>query len=464
VNYRSYDPDQEYLLPADLREVIPEGDLVYVVDSVVRKLDLSAFHRHYSEEGNPAYHPGMMLKIMFYAYSIGLRSSRKISRAVQTDVRFMYLAARQQPDFHTIARFRQIFLSEIGELFVQIVGVCHQLGIVRFAGLAVDGTKIRANASKRSFKDRKKLQRYLGEVRQRMEEVLREAEGADREENKRFGDKGNGDSLPKEFRSLRELEGRIESALEMIEVEGHRRATATDADAVFMKGDGGQLNVNYNCQAAVDMDSRIVLSAAVSNEAADNHLLTEVVERAEENIGADVDKVVADCGYYSVETDEYFKRRDTDLYLPHSDGGKGTRFNAGYYSLEDFAIDEVSGVVRCPAGVAMRPMQKRGKMIVYRGVGCEECQLRRKCTTGKYRTVWVRPNLSYRKEMQEKLKTLKGQEMMRRRATSVELVFGWIKHIYGVRRFLLRGLEKVNAEWNLILIGHNLRRIGAAIT
>jgi transposase len=462
MNYKPYDPDQEYLLPADLREVIPEGDLVYIVDQIVRRLDLSGFYARNSEEGNPPYHPALTLKVLFFAYSIGLRSSRKIEKAVRTDVRFMFLAGRQRPDFHTIARFRQLYREEITELFVQIVAICNELGLVKFAGLAIDGTKIKGNVSKRSFKDKKKLNGYLKAVRKRIKEVLREASDVDQEEGKRFGSGDSAGCLPKDLRNLKELESRIREAQEAIETEGHRLASPTDPDAVFMKGDSGQVNANYNCQAAVDVDSRVVVSADVSRQAADNHHLEGIVEQAESNLGKRVDKVVADCGYYSPETDAYFRKKGKDLYLPGGIG-KQNRFNVGYYSLDDFMVDEERGKVICPAGREMRRQGRKGLKSIYRGVGCGSCELKWKCTTSKYRTVEIKPNWGYRREMREKLKTPEGEEMLRKRARSVELVFAWLKHHYGNRKFLLRGLQKVRCEWNLMLIGHNLRRIAAAI-
>ncbi len=461
MNYRSYDADQEYLLPADLREVIPEGDLVYVVDRVVRQLDLSGFYARGSDEGNPAYHPALMLKILFYGYSIGLRSSRKMAKAVRTDVRFMYLAARQQPDFHTIARFRKEHLGEVTDLFTQIVLICRQLGLVKFGGLAVDGTKIRANASKRGFKSRKKLEGYLKAVRKRIGTVMTEASEVDDEEDRHFGSGDRVDGLPRDIRDLKDLERRIKEARETIERDGHSQANPTDTDATFMKGDGGQLNANYNCQAAVDIDSRIAVSADVSKQAADNHHLEEMVESAEANLGEQIGKVVADCGYYSVEVDEHFKEKGTDIYLPDVIEKIKTKFHPGYYTTEEFRVD--NGKVFCPAGREMRRKGKKGLTIIYRGVECGDCHLKPKCTTSKYRTVQIRPNLQYRQKMREKLKTPEGEEMMKRRSTSVELVFAWIKHHYGFRKFLLRGLEKVKGEWNLMLIGHNLRRIAAAM-
>ena len=252
-NVRSYNQDQIQLFPPSVQSLIEAEDLCMVVNDVVKTLDLSCLYDKLSSEGNPAYHPAMMLKIYFYAYARGIFSSRRIARALKENIAFIFLAAWQKPNFRTISDFRKNNLKELGLLFAQIVGLCRRLGMVKLGHIAIDSTKIKANASEANTYDgeriEKKIQRWLDH-----------AEAIDRQEDALYGPEKTGDELPEDIRDPQKRIKKLKELKKKLDAGGSEKINKTDPDAVFMKTTNG-IKTSYNAQAAVDAEHQVVVAA-----------------------------------------------------------------------------------------------------------------------------------------------------------------------------------------------------------
>src|SRR5712692_7408615 len=321
--YLSYDPEQRLLLPPDLREWLPEGHLALFVSDVVDELDLSPIVRHYESgdgRGRPPYHPLMMVKLLVYGYCIGKVSSRKIEKATYEDVGFRVLACNQHPDHDSIANFRQLHLQELAGLFVQVLQMCERAGLVKLGHVAIDGSKLRANASKHKAMSYDRMCEKEEQLRAEVERLLKEAEETDAAEDGRYGPGVRGDELPAELarresrlRKIREAKASLEheakavaeaaaaaaqaklAARQQYEAETGQKAkgraptgpdpaqarpaaqaprTCTDPDARIMK-DGARTAVEQadNAPAAVDSQAQSIVAAAVTQDANDQQHL-----------------------------------------------------------------------------------------------------------------------------------------------------------------------------------------------
>lgn len=255
-NVRAYNQDQMQLFPPSIRSLIESDDLCLVVNDIVKTLDLSCLYEKISSEGNPAYHPAMMLKIYFYAYAKGIFSSRRIAQALKENIAFIFLAAWQRPNFRTISDFRKNNLRELGLLFSQIVELCRQLGMVKLGHIAIDGTKIKANASEASTYDRERIEKEI-------KRCLEKAEAFDQQEDALYGTDKTGDELPEDIRDPEKRIKKLKELKKKLDAGGSEKINKTDPDAVFMKTTNG-IKTSYNAQAAVDAEHQVIVAADVS--------------------------------------------------------------------------------------------------------------------------------------------------------------------------------------------------------
>ena len=430
--FRPYDPDQQLLLPAALQEWLPPDHLAYFISDVVDQLDLSAITSRYEEQrGGPPYHPGMMVKVLLYGYCTGVASSRRIARHLHEDIAFRVLAANNTPDFRTVSDFRKDHLAALAGLFRQVLELCQKAGLVKLGQVALDGTKVRANASKHKAMSYGRMKEKEEQLAGEADELLRRAQEVDAEEDRRYGRDKRGDDLPEELafresrlRRIREakaaLEAEAREAAEQAESEGRNhpgvpgdktQRNFTDPDSRIMPVPGGKdFQQSYNCQAVVDSTRQVIVAARATNLPSDKGQAVAMVEEATGNVGAAPKEVSADAGYYSAKAVE-------ELYA---------------LGVDPFVAPDRTRHWR------ELPPAPRGRI----------------------------PNpLSARDQMRRKLRTKRGRERYGLRKETVEPVFGQIKQGRGFRQFLLRGLEKVNREWSLICTGHNLLklfRFGAA--
>jgi transposase len=418
--FRTYLPEQNLLLPASLREWLPDDHLSYFVSDVVDQLDLSAIESVYEEEdrGQPPYHPRMMTKILLYGYCVGVFSSRRIQKRLVEDVAFRVLAAGNEPDFRTISDFRKLHLKALEELFQQMLRLTLETGMMKLGRVALDGSKVKGNASKHkamSYGRMKESEKRLGEEARKL---LNQAEAADKEEDSRYGQDRRGDELPEELQRRETRMARIREAKHALEERAREQAKSkgkdpeeaqptkkaqynfTDPESRMLKGSDGFLQ-GYNTQIAVEPVFQLIVGQRVTQAANDKQQMVPLVEAIEEQSGQKPEEVLADNGYCSDENLQYLARK----------------------RMEGFVAT--------------------GKK--------KHNQRREPCKLGPL------PREASRIErMERKLETKVGAAVYATRKWIVEPVFGQIKQARGFRQFLLRGIEKVRGEWALICMTHNL--------
>jgi len=419
---------------------LPEDHVAYFIDEVVEQLDLSAIYDDYRDSrGQPPYQPKMMVKVLIYAVIKGIHSSRKIETALYEDVGFRFLAGNQQPDHWTIAAFRRRHHRALGDLFVQTVKLAQRAGLVKLGHVSLDGTKIKAYASKHSAMSYGRMKQEEERLRREIDEILDLMEKTDRAEDKKYGHR-RGDELPAELATRQKRLEAIRRAREELEAEARARAAKeqarrreeaakqgkscrskgdpakavprdrdqrnfTDPESRIMKNADKAFIQAYNAQACVDAETGIIVAADLSNQAADAPLLPASIEQVEENTGRTPKEVSADAGYYSADNLEYLTARGIEAYIP-------------------------PGKIKHNEWRELKP--PRGRMP---------------------------QDISLRDLMWRKLRTKHGRERYKLRQTSVEPAFGIIKEVFGLRQFLLRGLDKVRSIWRFTCGVHNLMKL-----
>lgn len=350
--FRDYEPGQTWLLPPSLRDWLPEGHLAHFIDEVVQGLDLSAVYAEYRElRGQPPYNPGMMVKVWLYAYAVGLRSSRKVERALQEDVGFRLLSANQQPKFWALNDFRSRHGRALGELFVQSVRLAERAGLVKLRHVAIDGTKLKANASVHSAMSYARMEEEEERLRAEIERYLRECDEVDREEDERFGSRRRGDELPEGLSTRRKRLEAIRKAKAELEREVRERARQeqrkrrseaeaagrefkprtdpdqvnpspkaqrnfTDPDSRIMPDSNKAYIQAYNGQLAVDAASQVVLAAELTNQAADAPHLPALLDELLANTGRAPREVSADAGYWSEDNLGAIAAVQSEAFIP----------------------------------------------------------------------------------------------------------------------------------------------------
>ena len=300
-SYFPYDPDQQLLLPAALQEWLPDDHLAYFISDVVDQLDLSEITVRYEEErrGGPHYHPRMMVKVLLYGYCIGVASSRRIAQRLHEDIAFRVLGANNTPDFRTISDFRKDHLGALSGLFLQVLALCQRAGPVKLGHVALDGTKVRANASKHKAMSYKRMKEKEAQLAAEVAELLRRAQEVDEEEDRRYGQDRRGDELPEELafregrlQKIREamaaLEAEARAAAEQAEAEGRThpgepedkaQRNFTDAESRIMPASGGRdFQQAYNCQAVVDHAHQVIVAARATNQSSDQQQAVGMIE------------------------------------------------------------------------------------------------------------------------------------------------------------------------------------------
>ena len=422
--YVPYDPDQQLLLPAALQEWLPDDHLAYFISDVVDQLDLSSITARYEGErrGGPPYHPRMMVKVLLYGYCVGVASSRRIAQRLHEDIAFRVLAANNTPDFRTISDFRKDHLAALSGLFLQVLAFCQRVGLVKLGHVALDGTKVRANASRHKAMSYKRMKEKEAQLAAEVAELLRRAQEVDDEEDRRYGQDKRGDELPEE---LAFREGRLEKireAMAALEAEAQAAAEAegkehlgvpddkaqrnfTDAESRIMPGPGGRDFLQaYNCQAVVDHAHQVIVAARATNQSSDKQQAAAMMQETIDNVGAVPREVSADAGYYSAKAVDDLQALGVDPFVAPEQTRHGR----------------------------VVPPAPRGR---------------------------IPKHLSPRDRMRRKLRTKRGRQRYALRMETVEPVFGQIKAGRGFRQFLMRGLDKVQGEWSLICTGHNLLKL-----
>lgn len=464
--FKDYDQEQRFLLPLSLEEFVAEDDLARVINEVVNGLDLTELYGQYSELGCSAYHPQLLLKVLFYGYATGERSSRRIAYRLKSDVAYMYLAGMQRPDFRTINRFRQEHLVLLQDLFVQIVRLCQALGMVQVGTIALDGTKVKANASLRQSLNQEKLAEGLAEVEEEIRQILSEAAVTDEQEDATEGEEQSGYEIPKALRDARLRQERLQQAQVQLAASGSKQLNLTDAAASLMPHAQQQWQPSYNGQIAVDASQGVIVAATVSTSSADQEALPELVQQTIAITGTSPEEVVADAGFASADNYLELKKKQITGYIPDAKDLSVQRGTAQHpeFTKQQFTYDQNTDTYRCPQGKTLvyHNTQKNKQEIpirIYQGVACPGCARRSECTTAKYRRVCRDPREAVVQEMRERVNSEAGKQRLELRQWLVEPIFGHFKQNWKYRDFLLRGKDKVTGEFLLFCMAHNLKKM-----
>ena len=428
TTFRPCAPDQSLLFPPSPRDWLPEGHLAFFIADTVAALDLKAFYAPYAGDGrrNQPFEPQMMVTVLLYAYATGTFSSRRIARKLDEDVAYRVLAAGNFPAHRTIAEFRQQYLAAFEALFVRVVQIAREVGVVQLGALAVDGTKMKANASKHKAMSYGRMRDEEARLREQIAALTAEAAARDAAEDAALGPDVRGDELPAELQRREERLAKIAAAKARLEArqadedrqkgrtpddgrKSRRRPFArdfgvppddaqdnfTDPESRIMKTSAGY-DQCYNGQMAVDEGSQMIVATGLTNCAADHAELLPLIDQTHATLGAHPTEVLADAGYRSDATFQTLETRQVTAYI--SLGREGQ-----------------SPATPNPAHEATRRMAAR-------------------------------------------LASDRGRARYRRRKAIVEPVIGWIKEVLGFRRFSLRGEPKARGEWTVVCLAVNLKR------
>jgi transposase len=478
LNVRNYNNKAMLLFPASIGDYLSEDHLAWMIDEVVDEFNLDRLYNKLPSVGNPSYHPKMMLKILFYGYATSVFSARKLAKKLETDVAFIFLAGMQQPDFRTIADFRKNNLNELSELFVQIVRLSKKLGLVELGHISLDSTVIKANASKEQFYSKDRLDQEEELIRQKIEELLKNAQDIDTYEDQKFGPDKRGDEIPQELRDRKKRLEKIKIAKQTLEEERLKKVNLTDNDATFQKPQGKALISGYRAQVAVDNKEQIIVACDITNKATDTKQLNPLLGQSFENAQKSQDDPIiisADSGYSSMENLKQIEesKQNIDAYIPDNKyqaklRNKPTDEDSAFHK-KNFKYDEKQDIYLCPNHQSLKFVGKRtddtgNPYSYYRCNSCQGCKHFGTCTkSSKGRAIKVYDNEHLIYKMRKKLSAPEGKLIYQKRKTIVEPVFGNIKRNLGFREFLLRGLTKVKIELLLIAIAHNLLKIAKFI-
>ena len=491
--------------------MIPEGHLVRVVDEMIERLNIEPLKRQYKGGGTSAYHPRMLLKVLVYAYTQQTFSSRKIAKALRENIHYMWLSGMSQPDHRTINRFRGVVMKEVvEEVFYGVVEELLEMGLVDLEKYFVDGTKIEANANRYSFVWGKSTKRYKANLQEKVKRMLKEIEKIDEEEDRRYGDKdypemGEGVEIDAEKmkeavekinqklkklpdnKELKKAKGALEKDFipreekyERYEetLQGRNSFSKTDEDATFMrmKEDhmrNGQLKPGYNIQMGTE--NQFITGFSIHQRAGDTSCLKEHLEQRKRWLGKQPLVLIADAGYGSEENYAYLKERNISAYVKynlfHYEQKRRYRKKKPYRQ-ENFTYQQEKDQYLCPQGRILtyqftKEVTSRNgyhsKRRVYECADCEDCPVKSVCTRSKFnRRLYIGVELlEMRKRARERLESPEGVKLRSQRPIEVETVFGRLKHNWGFRRFLLRGVDKVKIEWGLLSIAHNIAKVAA---
>ncbi len=456
-NYRAWNAQkccQERVSP---REVLPEDDLVFFLLDLMPQMDLSAFHQYYAGElrGQPPFDVTMMVTLLVYAYCMGVRSSRKMAAACERNLAFRAIVGDTPPDFRTLSDFRKIHLAAFAQLFVVVLRLAGEMGLVKLGNLSTDGTKMGANASRHKAMSYGYMNKEIERLQAEVEELLRQAEQLDAEEDTVLGSR-RGDELPDELKrrsqrlaKIQEAKARLEAeaatqavqeqcrrdaAQAQRQAEGRKRrgqepapvdptpeakaqTNFTDPEAKIMKQSNKGFDYAFNAQAVVDSEAQIIVSAGVTTQANDKQQAVPMAQAALDNLDA-----------AGIEKPE--EANGAPKPIPNT-------ADSGYFSEQAVAELEKMG---------LDPHLATGRQ-------------KHAATPLPPETTEPATTATAKEKMQHKLRSAAGKALYAARKHIIEPVFGQIKGVRNIRKFLLRGLEKVSAEWNLICLTHNLLKI-----
>lgn len=471
--FRDYHPEEQGLFGyLDPEQILAANDPARFVDDLVERLDLCAFVDRYSALGAPGYDPRLHLKIFLLGYMEGVYSSRRLMKRCQRDIAFIFLTRGQVPNFRTIARFRQLHSDDLKGVFLQILAVAREMGLVRIGRLVIDSTTIKANASRGATLTKEKMDAELAEL----DEYLRQLGANDQSEEQAGGEEPG--SLPAELIDREERQRRIAKALgrrKKLKVipkpSGEATVNSTDPDCVF-RPDGATKQVvpGFGCQAATSEDG-LIIEMQVRSESADPLALEPVVEGIKANLKSDLkeSELYADTGYYSSGSIHKLNSEGIVTMIPDRETSNRLCGKEVKSPHPGFVYDEATDSYTCPQGANL-PFARidgendptRRQRRVYRNTNaCRSCPIRESCVGTKfpYKQIRLTGEPGELKKHQRQFESPEKIEKYRRVRKGIEKVFGHIKGNLRMRQFLTRGLRQVSGEWSLVCTAYNILRM-----
>jgi transposase len=476
AKFKPYSTEQGELIPTYLSEWVPDAHLARLISDIVEQMDLSAITAAYSDRGEEAYHPALLLKLWFYGYATGVFTSRQIRQALDESIPFRWLCGGQYPDFRTLSDFRKNHLEAFKALFSQIVQIAMELGYISLGHVSIDGSKIKANASKHKAMSRERMKQEIKRLEHELEEALVNTEADEQQawfpEATPQGLSDRRARLAKIREALQELDARKpESAAttpKQIEEAQKDQINFTDSESRIMDTKTQGVIQGYNPQIAVDEDYHFIVGLEMSNNSSDQKQFEPVLDAIEANTGRTPEKVTADAGYFSADNIKAAEQAQTDAYIAAGKEGKQAK---NPYDKTNFTYEPDTDIYHCPAGQVLELKTTRQQenpdkptQWVYEGTTCQACPFVQDCVKGQSgkRTLTRTESDPIREQMRTKVQSDAGKEIYRKRKGIVEPAFGEMKEVQGFRQFHLRGEEKVEGEFTLLAISYNLRKLHAA--
>ena len=454
--------EQLILFPESLDEYIAADNPVRFIDAWVDTLDLAALG--FSDTvpaatGRPGYDPRAILKLYLYGYLNRTRSSRKLEQECQRNVEVMWLMGKLSPDHKTIADFRKDNRQAFKEMFKAFCLLCRELELFGGELVAIDGSKFKAvNSSKRNF-TQTKVQEYLAEMETRLEAYLKELDQADQVEAPTVPPRRSAAELQAKIERLKTRQVKYQGYLKQMEESGQSQLSLTDPDSRAMPN-SPKAPVGYNVQTAVDSKHHLIVAQDVTNEVTDRDQLSPMAIEAKATLGVDQLKAVADMGYAHGKELKVCLEAGIEPYVPRPDTSANAKL--GLFGKEQFVYDSETDTYRCPAGETLTfrfdTIEKGRHIRYYKTNACGQCALKEKCTRnkeGRRITRWVDEHIIEQTHRRVK----EHPEIMEQRKQLVEHPFGTLKHWWDQGHFLMRGLEKVKAEFSLSTLAYNIRRV-----
>ncbi len=483
---------QENLQLPPLEQLIPENHLVRVVNNVLETLNLKEeLEKRYKGGGTSAYDPLMLLKVIVYGYCVKVYSSRKLEQGVNQDIMFMWIAGLQRPDHRTINDFRKEMKGSIDKIFTELLEYLIEEKYLRLENMFVDGSKFSADANKYSHVWAKNTKRYKEKVQERIKQLLLQIEYINDNEPEQkpltavsileeiqelkheianvTDKKVKKKLLRTEKKLLEETEKLIKYEIQEEILAGRNSYSKTDTDATFMRMKDDTLLPAYNVMLSTE--NQFVVNYSIHQNASDSNLLVEHMKKFENISPKMPDNLIGDAAFGTEQNYAYLKRRAIGNYLKfstfHNEQTKKHKENI--FHKDNFKYDLLTNSFECADGRHLSYKESKfdknrngtvSYVKIYSSMDCSNCNLSLKCTKGQLRTIQVNRRLEkFKKQARENLNSEKGIDLRKRRNIEVESVFGDIKWNYGFRRFLLRGLEKVNTEIGLLSLAHNFRKL-----
>ena len=512
MNFKHYNQRQTALFPYSFDDLISEKHPVRVVDQVVESINIQPLLKAYSKEGNPGYHPKMLLKVMIYAYMSNVYSSRKIELAIRENINFMWLTGMSTVDHNTINRFRSDKLKDsFKEIFKQVVMMLAEEGLISMKQIYTDGTKIEAQAGRYTFVWGKSIKTNKAKMLTQLEELWNYAQSISNDDDpdteppqfkeisqeviqktvKQIDTKlsGNEKASKKSKAKLRYIKQNFEKNLRKYEEQeailGERNSySKTDPDATFMRMkedhmQNGQLKPGYNAQ--ISTENQIIINYTLHQNPTDTKTLKPHLENLKETYGAEIFKkienITADAGYGSEENYDYLEKEELTAYVKYNtfekEQDKNYQKKHKTFSKENLYYNQEEDYYVCPIGQKMHKTHESTKttqagyiqqLSHYQAQNCEGCPLRGVCFKAQgNRSIERNHNLERHKEkIRELLTSQTGIQKRKQRSADVEPVFAQMKHNNNFRRFSLKGIQKTELEFGLMALAHNLRKKIAA--